>query len=120
MLVGVPAGGRAGRDFAQGALQGWRCGRSFERSAGRGEGGAQEGGTVQESHPEVPRRLVKVAMLLADGAENGEIAAALCITQHSAENYVSELKDRLHARSRVDLALKCLEMRSMLHSNQRP
>lgn len=75
---------------------------------------------MHESHLMFPRRLVKVALLLADGAENDEIAAALCITQHSAENYVSELKDRLSARSRVDLALKCREMRSMLRSNQRP
>jgi DNA-binding NarL/FixJ family response regulator len=55
-----------------------------------------------------------VALLLADGKTNEEIAESLVVAKHTAENYVSDLKELIGARDRVDLAFKCMRLRSRL------
>lgn len=62
----------------------------------------------------LPPRLAAVCKLLALGRNNEEIANALDVEVHTAENYVSELKERLAARDRVDLVKKCEKIRSRL------
>ncbi|MEO8539032.1 MAG: helix-turn-helix transcriptional regulator [bacterium] len=62
----------------------------------------------------LPAHLREVARLLADGRTNDEIAESLVITRHTAEKYVSELKQLLEARDRVELAFKCKELGSRL------
>lgn len=56
--------------------------------------------------------LREVALLLADGKTNDEIAESMVVAKHTAENYVSELKECLGARDRVDLVFKCMDLRS--------
>lgn len=68
----------------------------------------------QGDEPRLAPHLREVALLLADGKTNDEVAEALVIAKHTAENYVSELKELLGARDRVDLAFKCVELRSRL------
>ena len=63
---------------------------------------------------EIPRHLRAVGALVAQGQDNDQIAEALCITKHTAEKYVSELKRELGARNRVDLALRCQKLGSRL------
>src|SRR5688500_16563456 len=68
----------------------------------------------QGESPKIPARLRNVGKLLANGQNNEEIATALDVELHIAENYVSELKELLEARDRVELVKKCEEMRSWL------
>jgi DNA-binding NarL/FixJ family response regulator len=68
----------------------------------------------QGEGPKIPPRLRAVGKLLAKGRNNEEIATALDVQLHTAENYVSELKELLGARDRVELVKKCEEMRSWL------
>lgn len=58
--------------------------------------------------------LREVALLVAEGKDNEQIADALVISKHTAEKYVSELKRELGARNRVDLAFKCQKLGSGL------
>lgn len=44
----------------------------------------------------------EVLKLLAEGASNGEIAAALCLSIGTVRNYVGRILKRMQARSRVD------------------
>lgn len=53
-----------------------------------------------------------MAHLLAERKTNADIAAALCLAIHTVENRVSELKERLEARDRVDLVFKCQKLGS--------
>lgn len=55
----------------------------------------------------LPPRLAQIVPLLAAGLTNTEIADRLVVTSHTAEKYVSELKERCGARDRVDLVLRC-------------
>lgn len=68
----------------------------------------------QGAEPVISRHLRDVAVLLAEGKDNEEIADSLVISKHAAEKYVSELKRELGARNRVDLAFKCKELGSRL------
>ncbi|MFN8615711.1 MAG: helix-turn-helix transcriptional regulator [Dehalococcoidia bacterium] len=67
---------------------------------------------MTESEELIPQRLAPVARLLGEGKENDEIAKTLGYSQHTIENYISELKELLGARGRTDLAFKCMKLRS--------
>ncbi|MGH2608522.1 MAG: response regulator transcription factor [Tepidiformaceae bacterium] len=58
---------------------------------------------------ELPARLQPLLPLLANGKTNQEIAEALGYAVHTIEVYVSEIKDLVGARDRVDLALQAKE-----------
>lgn len=58
--------------------------------------------------------LREVALLLAQGKTNEEIAESLVVAKHTAENYVSDLKELIGARDRVDLVFECMKLRSRL------
>lgn len=68
----------------------------------------------QGAEPEIPRRLREVAKLLGHGKTNQDIAEALAVTLHTVEKYVSELKQALDAKDRVQLAFMCQELGSRL------
>lgn len=67
---------------------------------------------MTESEDRILQRLLPLVGLLGEGKENDEIAKTLGYSQHTIENYVSELKNLLGARGRTDLAFKCLKLRS--------
>jgi len=54
-----------------------------------------------------PVHLQGLVALLAAGKSNDEIAAEQVIAKHTAEKYVSELKQLVGARDRVALVLWC-------------
>jgi len=53
----------------------------------------------------LPAHLTSLIPLLATGSSNDEIATCGVVTKHTAEKYVSELKQRVGARDRVELVL---------------
>lgn len=67
---------------------------------------------MTESEDRIPQRLLSVVGLLGEGKENDEIAKTLGYSQHTIENYISELKELLGAHGRTDLAFKCMKLRS--------
>jgi DNA-binding NarL/FixJ family response regulator len=74
-----------------------------------------EDGTVNEGDGErLPRYLLPVIVHLAWGKTNIEIAAAMSVTPHTAEKYVSELYQLLGARHRVELVEMCRQHGSLL------
>jgi DNA-binding NarL/FixJ family response regulator len=50
----------------------------------------------------------RVLDLLAQGRSNKQIAAALFLAEGTVKNYVSRIMDKLHARSRTELALRAV------------
>jgi DNA-binding NarL/FixJ family response regulator len=64
--------------------------------------------------PHIPPHLVVVARQLAERKFNAEIAEALCITPHTTEKYVSELKQLLGAKDRPELCAVCEKLVSFL------
>ena len=62
----------------------------------------------------LPRYLWPVVVHLAWGKTNQEIAEALPVSSHTAEKYVSELKQLLGARHRVELVDMCRKYGSLL------
>ena len=54
-------------------------------------------------------RFEALVVLLAAGNSNGEVATEQVIAQHTAEKYVSDLKQLVGARDRVELVLWCRE-----------
>jgi DNA-binding NarL/FixJ family response regulator len=50
----------------------------------------------------------RVLDLLAQGRSNKQIAAALFLAEGTVKNYVSRIMDKLHARSRTQLALRAV------------
>jgi DNA-binding NarL/FixJ family response regulator len=54
----------------------------------------------------LPERLLRLVPLLAAGKPNDEIACEAVLTLHTVEVYVSQLKELVGARDRVDLVLQ--------------
>ena len=53
----------------------------------------------------------KVLQLIAEGKNNKQIAAMLCLAEGTVKNYVSRIMDRLHASSRTELAVMAVRQR---------
>ena len=53
----------------------------------------------------IPPRLRPLIPLLGEGRTNDEIAAALSLSKHTVENYVSDLMHLTGARDRTQLAI---------------
>lgn len=54
----------------------------------------------------------RILDLLAQGKSNKQIAAAVFLAEGTVKNYVSRIMDKLHARSRIELALHAVNRRS--------
>lgn len=65
---------------------------------------------MHEDSPEhIPARLEPVLKLVRQGLRNGEIAAELHLTEHTVENYVSQLMALFDVATRTQLALAAYE-----------
>lgn len=62
---------------------------------------------------DLPSRLKPVAKLLAEGKDNSTIATELSYTKHTVEVYVSQIKEHVGARDRVDLVLGARRWRDL-------
>ena len=54
----------------------------------------------------------RILALLAEGKSNKQIAAEIFLAEGTVKNYVSRIMDKLHARSRVELAMHATKRRS--------
>ena len=63
--------------------------------------------TGAEALDELPNRLKPIVPLLAEGLTNDQISGVLVLALHTVEGYVSEIKQRVDARDRVDLVIMC-------------
>lgn len=55
---------------------------------------------------QLTERELRILDLLAEGRTNKQIAAAVFLAEGTVKNYVSRIMDKLHARSRVELAMR--------------
>lgn len=53
----------------------------------------------------------RILDLLAEGKSNKQIAAAIFLAEGTVKNYVSRIMDKLHARSRIELAMHAAKRR---------
>jgi DNA-binding NarL/FixJ family response regulator len=58
----------------------------------------------------LPGYLQNLVPLLAEGKTNDEIATSLVLALHTVEGYVSELKQHIGARDRVQLVDICRQL----------
>ncbi len=63
----------------------------------------------QSNDRHLPKHLAEVGRMLAEGKTNHNIAQELVVALHTAEKYVSELKQLMGAHDRVNLAFRCKE-----------
>lgn len=54
----------------------------------------------------------RILHLLAAGNSKKQIAAAVFLTEGTAKNYVSRIMERLHAGSRIELAMRAVSRRT--------
>ncbi len=54
----------------------------------------------------------RILDLIAQGLSNKRIAATVFLAEGTVKNYVSRIMDKLHARSRVELALRAVDRRA--------
>ncbi len=59
------------------------------------------------------RREESVLGLIAQGHSNKEIAQALSLAEGTIKNYTSRIMDKLHARSRTELAIKAMQRKAL-------
>lgn len=53
----------------------------------------------------------RILDLLAQGKSNKQIAASMFLAEGTVKNYVSRIMDKLHARSRIELAMRAVNRR---------
>jgi len=53
----------------------------------------------------------RILALLAEGKSNKQIAVAVFLAEGTVKNYVSRIMDKLHASSRVELAMRAVSRR---------
>lgn len=99
--------------------------RSFtSRPSGEGDpaplgGGAERPADVRPtpcmdadgSQDPLTEKEVRILHLIAQGKSNRQIAAAVFLAEGTVKNYVSRIMDKLHASSRLDLALRAVSRR---------
>lgn len=80
-----------------------------ERAPAEAGGGPPSSGDGTES---LTAREARVLELVAQGYSNKEIARAMSLAEGTVKNHVSRIMDKLHARSRTELAVKALDRRA--------
>lgn len=80
----------------------------FRRARPEGALPADEGEEPAEALTEREDRILR---LIADGRSNKDIAETIFLAEGTVKNYVSKIMEKLHARSRTELAVKALRMR---------
>lgn len=58
------------------------------------------------SHERLTDKEMRILDLLADGMSNKQIAAVVFLAEGTVKNYVSRIMDKLHAGSRIELAVR--------------
>jgi len=53
----------------------------------------------------------RIVELIAQGKSNKQIAATVFLAEGTVKNYVSRIMDKLHARNRIELAVRAIERR---------
>ncbi len=71
----------------------------------RADGGARGGEWLQEPLTEKEQRILE---LIAQGKSNKQIGSAVFLAEGTVKNYVSRIMDKLHARSRTELAVRAV------------
>lgn len=84
------------------------CSRAQLLAAIDGRGGDAVPSDRTRSSSELSRREREVALLLADGFSNREIASMLSISPHTVKNHVHHILDKLHATRRGDVGRRML------------
>ena len=54
----------------------------------------------------------RILDLLAAGKSNKQIAAAVFLAEGTVKNYVSRIMEKLHASSRIELAMRAVSRRT--------
>ncbi len=62
----------------------------------------------EEPAEDLTEKEERILRLIADGRSNKEIADTIFLAEGTVKNYVSRVMEKLHARSRTDLAVKAL------------
>jgi len=76
---------------------------------------AAEGPALRRTAHGVEERLTdkeeRILQLIAEGKSNKQIAATVFLAEGTVKNYVSRIMDKLHARSRTELAVRAVGRR---------
>lgn len=91
-----------------------RAGRSFETTQGAAtEPAPATPGIAASRASDEPLndKETRILDLLAQGRSNKQIAAAVFLAEGTVKNYVSRIMDKLHASSRVELAMRAVARR---------
>jgi DNA-binding NarL/FixJ family response regulator len=56
-------------------------------------------------------REARILALIAEGLSNKEIARTVFLAEGTVKNYVSRIMEKLHARTRTELAVKALRVK---------
>lgn len=70
---------------------------------------AAAGDPLQEPLTDKEERIIE---LIAQGKSNKQIAATVFLAEGTVKNYVSRIMEKLHARSRTELAVRAIERRA--------
>src|SRR5436190_3658719 len=107
-------GARATRLRAESFPERW-CGAPRQASAGRAEGGWRDGPARRRSlDPGADPQELQVALLVAEGASNREVATRLFISPRTVEYHLYKIYPKLGVVSRSDL------VRHMATSGRQP
>ncbi len=79
-------------------------GESSEKPV-KAQPGGQSGKLVPWSHPKLNARECELVRLVAEGANNREIAAQLYLSEGTVRNYLSTILNKLELRDRTQLAI---------------
>lgn len=71
--------------------------------------GAHVADPLQEPLTDKEERIIE---LIAQGKSNKQIAATVFLAEGTVKNYVSRIMEKLHARSRTELAVRAIERRT--------
>lgn len=70
---------------------------------------ASQGAPGDDPAEDLSEREARILRLLSEGMTNKEIAENVVLAEGTVRNYVSRIMEKLHARSRTELAVKALQ-----------
>ena len=98
-LPGVPPGGATSVGYSTG----YSAGHSTVSAGADGDGAAGRSDRLEDPLTEKEQRVLN---LIAEGLSNKQIANTVFLAEGTIKNYVSRIMDKLHARSRTELAVR--------------